>query len=227
MVVRVDSPTNIKLAMQTNPKINRGFSLVELAIALSIIGLILGMVVFSGSKTIDSGNTVKTLAILDDLSESSVQFKEQYKSLPGDMIVSNALPAIPNLPADCMSGGANAGDGNAAISALESACVPEHLFHAGLIKTDGTVGGKLVLISPYGTLRVISRLNSVGPNLLQRNISVVIELAGLPCEVAKEVDRKMDNDNISNGNIVASTAAGVAIPNCVPTDIIPFVLIPL
>lgn len=205
-----------------------GFTLLEMAIALTIIGLILGMIIFSGNETINSGNVVRTLGILEDLSKASVQFKEQYKSLPGDMVVSNALPEIPNLPADCLSGGANAGNGDNAITALESVCVPEHLFHAGLIKTDGIgATGKLVVNSPFGTLRVISRLNSVGPNLLGRNIPFVIELASLPCDVVQEIDRKMDNDNISSGNIVASTAAGVALPNCAAGTIVPFLLVPL
>lgn len=206
----------------------QGFTLIELAIALSIIGLILGMVVFSGNETINSSQVIRTLGIIDDMSKATVQFKEQYKALPGDMIVSNTTPEITGLPPECMLGGGNAGNGNNSISAVESECVPEHLFHAGLIKTDGIgTTGKLVVNSPYGNLRVVSRLNSVGPNLLGRNISTITEFANLPCEVVQEIDRKMDNDDISNGNIVASTAAGVALPNCIQGAIIPFFLVAL
>ncbi len=209
-------------------KNQRGFTLLELAISLTIIGLILGMVIFSGTATIGSGQIVKTLAIIDDLSKASVQFKEQYKSLPGDMLVSSATPEITGLPADCISGGTNAGDDNGSINALESVCVIEHLFHAGLIKSDGVgATGKLVINSPYGTLRVISRANSVGSTLVGRNISTVIEFANLPCEVAQEIDRKTDDDNIGTGNVRASTAAGVVIASCNPSVIVPFLLVPL
>lgn len=210
-------------------KKNRGFSLVELAISITIIGFILGMVIYFGSATINSSKVVQTLAIIDDLSKASSQFKAQYKSLPGDMLVSNTTPEIIGLPAVCASGGANAGNGNNSIDATESACVIEQLYHAGLIKSDGadTTTGLLTINSPYGTLRVVSRANSAGPTLLGRNVLTVVELANLPCEVAQEIDRKTDNDNIGTGNVVASTAAGVAVNPCSAGQIIPFLLVAL
>lgn len=209
-------------------KNQRGFSLFELAISITIIGFILGMVVFSGSATINSSKVVQTLAIINDLSKASVQFREQYKSLPGDMLISNTTPEISGLPTGCMSGGENVGNGNNSISATESACVIEHLYHAGLIKSDGvSTAGFLTVNSPYGTLRIVSRANSVGPALLARNISTVIEIANLPCDVVQEIDRKTDNDNIGTGNVQASTPAGVVITTCNAGSIIPFLLVPL
>jgi prepilin-type N-terminal cleavage/methylation domain-containing protein len=206
----------------------RGFSLIELAIVVTVIGIILAMVVRYGGAILNSSKVVQTLAIIDDLSKASVQFKEQYKSLPGDMLVSSTTPEITGLPAACMSGGAEQGNGNESITADESACVIEHLYHAGFIKSDGVnAAGLLTVNSPYGTIRVISRASSVGPTLLGRNVSTVIELANLPCDVVQEIDRKSDNDNIGTGNVVASTATGVAVTTCNIGDIVPFLLVPL
>lgn len=206
----------------------RGFSLIELAISITIIGVIIGMVVLSGGATIGSSKVVQTLAIINDLSKASVQFKEQYKSLPGDMIISSATPEISSLPTDCISGGTNAGNGNDSISATESVCVVEQLYHAGLIKSDGVdATGKLTVNTPYGSLRVISRVNSVAPTLLGRNVSTIIELANIPCEAVQEIDRKTDNDNIGTGNVVASNPDGTAKTNCAAGEIVPFLLVSL
>lgn len=197
-------------------KSSPGFTLIEMAVVLVIIGLILGMIVLNGGATIGSTKVAKTLAVVNDLSQAIAQFKSQYKALPGDLKVSSTLHEVPGLPSDCEAGGAHAGNENGEIDGTESVCVPEHLYHAGLIRTDGTdsTTGRLVVTTPYGPLRVVSRSASVASALLDRGVQIVIEMDNLPCEVAMELDRKLDNDNIGTGRAIAVDNAGAAVAAC-------------
>ena len=71
--------------------------------------------------------------------------------------------------------------------------------------------------SAYGSVRVVANKFSnvfVGTNPLPLTIQNVIEFANLPCDVAKEIDRKIDDDNLATGNVRASVAS--CGPNPVP-----------
>jgi prepilin-type N-terminal cleavage/methylation domain-containing protein len=196
---------------------NNGFTLIEIAIVILIAGLILTALLNSDSL-IKQSRVQDSIAIAADLSAASRIFKQRYHYLPGDFLVNTGLsPQIPGLTNACMSGGAGAGNGNGAVELNESPCVPEHLFAAGLIK-----GGLGPLRSQYGTIQVIANAASqtaLGPNPLPANIQNVIEFANLPCDVAREIDRKLDDDNLATGRATASVAA------CTPkvlNDPVPF-----
>jgi len=204
-----------------NRRIN-GFTLIEIAIVILIAGLILTAVV-KGDSLIQQGRVQDSIAIAADLSAASRIFKQRYHYLPGDFSIDTGLsPQIPGVSAACMSGGVGAGNGNGAVEINESPCVPEHLFAAGLIK-----GGLGPLRSQYGTIQVIANTASqtaLGPNPLPANIQNVIEFANLPCDVAREIDRKLDDDNLATGRSTASVAT------CTPkvlNDPVPFFAIGL
>ena len=205
-----------------------GFTLIEMAIVLVIISLILGMILLSGGATVGSTKTGKTITIISELSEAVSQFKSQYKYLPGDMLVNTEIAGV---TAFCKVGGADVGDGDGQITANEATCVPEHLFRAGFIRADGAdANGIQTLVTPYGSIRVISLANSVaGPSGLLgaggRNVNSVIEVGNLPCSVAQEIDRKTDDDNITTGRTQAAKADGTSFGACNPGDIIPLLIV--
>ncbi len=82
----------------------RGFTLVELAIVLVIIGLILGMA-FKGTDLIDGAKVKNLAAQYNKFVAGFNTFYEKYGFYPGDGC-NNAAPA--NVAA-CMPGGANYG----------------------------------------------------------------------------------------------------------------------
>ena len=198
-----------------------GFTLIEIAIVIAIVGLLL-TAILKGDSMIQESRVQDTLAIATDLSTAARVFKQRYHYLPGDFSVTAGAPEIPGVSAGCMSGGAGAGNGNGAIEANESACVPEHLFASSFIK-----GGAGALRSQYGAVQVIANTASqtmLGANPLPTNIQNVIEFTNLPCAVAQEIDRKIDDDNIATGRARASVAA------CTPegaNDPVPFFAISL
>jgi prepilin-type N-terminal cleavage/methylation domain-containing protein len=185
----------------------QGFTIIEMAIVLVIIGLILGAVL-KLTAVRQSAQAKDVITMAGDISAAVSSFKENYKYLPGD------FPAAPgeiaNLLAGsaCVTGGANAGNGDGAINANESACVPEHLFRAGMTKAEiDPATGLYIFKSPFGSVTVISAaLSKAGlasPTALPATTQNVIEFTNLPCDVALEIDQKMDNAALTTGNAVA------------------------
>jgi prepilin-type N-terminal cleavage/methylation domain-containing protein len=201
----------------------RGFTLIEIAIALFIVSLLLTMMM-RGDSLIQASRVQDTIKIAAGLSTASRTFNLRYSHLPGDFPLNVAAPeiAVANFSANCMPGVAGTGDGNGSISITESLCVPQHLAAAGMIKSATTP-----IPTQYGTVKVISNTASqtaAGANPLPANIRNVIEFSGLPCEVAQQIDRTIDDGNLATGNARASVAA------CTPNganDPVPFYAMPL
>jgi prepilin-type N-terminal cleavage/methylation domain-containing protein len=190
-------------------KRSKGFTLIELAIVLTIIGLIAGVIFVSGGKLFQSSKTAKTISIINELSEGILQFKNTYKGLPGDLLVDGELSGV---NATCRTGGSNAGDNNGVIDANESDCVIEHLFRAGLTKSDDVdAAGRKVLVSPFtplvNSVRVMHPSVS-GASAWPRNVPVVAVISGLPCDVVQEIDRKIDDNDLEDGRSQAIDADG-------------------
>ncbi|MDQ5888705.1 MAG: hypothetical protein QG667_1999, partial [Pseudomonadota bacterium] len=68
-----------------------GFTLVELAIVLVVIGLILGMA-FKGKDLIDSAKVKNLAAQYNKIVAASNTFYEKYGSYPGDGCSANGNP---------------------------------------------------------------------------------------------------------------------------------------
>ena len=197
-----------KITIQGNTE--KGFTLVEVSIVLVIIGLILGGIL-QGQSLIRSMQAKDVMTIIKDLQTASQYFKERYHYLPGDFPVTS-VNEIVNVVVP-------GGNGNGLINtAAEVALVPNHLVNAGFIR-----GNDQPIRTQYGIVRVISRATS-NVAALPASILNVIELANLPCDIAMEIDLKMDDGAIGTGNARASVA------NCVAgglNDPVPFFAIGL
>ena len=181
-----------------------GFTLIEIAIVIAVIA-ILFTAILKGESLLQQSKVQSTIAIVDDLSTALLAFKQRYHYLPGDFPIDATSPEISGVPAACIIGGANAGNGNGVIGPTESVCVLEHLAAAAFIKR-----GAGVLQSAYGPVQVIANASSqtaLGTNPLPSNMQNVIEFANLPCAVAQEIDRKIDDSNIATGRARASVAS--------------------
>ncbi len=119
----------------------RGFTMVELAVVLVVIGLIMAAII-KNTSLFDTAQTADAISITKDLSIAVQDFRQRYNYLPGDL--PNASSTFPGVSCDT-------GGGNGLIDGVEYNCAPEHLFRAGLIK-----GGTGPLISRYGRVWIIS-----------------------------------------------------------------------
>jgi hypothetical protein len=101
------------------------------------------------------------------------------------------------------------GNGNGQIDATELACVNIHLAAAGLIKST-----QAITIQTSGstgtTIRAIGTAASTLVASFPTSTRTLIEIFNVPCDIAMEIDEKMDDGNFSTGTVRASVASCVA-----------------
>ena len=89
----------------TNSKLNKGFTLVELAVVIVIIGLIIGAVI-KGQELIDNARINSIVTQVNSYKSAVTGFQDKYGALPGDF--AQAQARIPG----CQAAGANCANGN-------------------------------------------------------------------------------------------------------------------
>lgn len=100
----------------------RGFTLVELAIVMMIIGLLIGGIL-KGQELMMNARLTSTIAAAKGFDAATTTFRDSYNAWPGDM--ANATNRLPNCNAglNCVDGGTTVGVGG-----------------DGLVGTAGNVG---------------------------------------------------------------------------------------
>ncbi len=186
----------------------QGFTLIEIAIVLVIIGLLLGGVL-KGQELITSARVRNLISQQDGIKAAFFGFQDRYRALPGDYAQANTN--IPNVTVN--------GDGNGRIEATNSAGVHEdilvwdHLSHAGFINgtyvydaagpTDATNPK-----NPYGIYMqlVYDGVYGAGTNSTPKHN---LKTGGqIPVAIVAEVDRKIDDGNALQGAFQFSVYAG-------------------
>lgn len=170
-----------------------GFTLVEIAIVLVIIGLLLGGIL-KGQEMITSAK-VRNLADQGNAVKAAFfAFQDRYRALPGDY-----LQATTNLPAG--AGTVANGNGNAQVAAgAESGQVWLHLARAGFLSgsfdggaaanTQGCVATTCPPNAFSGTATLMFASNSNGTTASTHEIGTG---ANIPVGVIAELDRKVDD----------------------------------
>ncbi|MCZ2114664.1 MAG: prepilin-type N-terminal cleavage/methylation domain-containing protein [Anaerolineae bacterium] len=186
-----------------------GFTLMELAIVLTII-TILAVAILKSQSVVDQAVVAEAVASIKDLRAAAAAFRQRYRYLPGDFPVDGGIPEIPGVQAACRMGGANAGNGNGSIEPGESACASEHLIRADLVKGDP----QLAIQNRQGAIWLVRAADSGALAAFSAPVQNVLVLSNIPCDMALEIDRKIDDGNLSSGTVRASqdnafcTAAG-------------------
>lgn len=197
---------------------NNGFTLIEIAIVLVIVGLLLSAIMLRSETVIGNTKTTGTITLIKDLNSAINDFKTRYHYLPGDMPSAGA--DINNISASCniATSTGSIGDGQVNTTA-EVGCVAEHLVRAGLIKGD-IVG----IVSPNSATTpdvFFTARRTVGANPPTFSAINEIQLTNQPCDTAKAIDSKLDDGDFSTGNIRASVAT------CSSGDPVPYLDIAL
>jgi prepilin-type N-terminal cleavage/methylation domain-containing protein len=189
-----------------------GFTLIEIAIVLVIIGLLLGGVL-KGQELITSARVRNLISQQDGVKAAYFGFLDRFRSLPGDY--SLASTNIANVAV-----GAN-GNGNGQIQSVlgggtidEHIAVWDHLAKAGFINGSYTYAllpetPASVPANPY--IRYIEviydNVYGTGAGAVRHNIKTGNQI---PSEILAEIDRKIDDGNPVGGVFQFSTYNGGA-----------------
>jgi prepilin-type N-terminal cleavage/methylation domain-containing protein len=173
----------------------RGFSLLELAIALAVLAILAGGVL-KGRELLNSARVQATLTDVANLETAISAFQARYSALPGDFIAAAAAGFI-----------AAGGDGNGMIEADETCNVFGHLQQAGFIQGDfagaGVVNGDCTPASnmdnQFGGQYVMNHTLE-GPNTRENAMAILLGEA-IPVTQAAEIDRKLDDGNPLRGAV--------------------------
>jgi prepilin-type N-terminal cleavage/methylation domain-containing protein len=174
--------------MTTCKQRNRGFTLVEIAIVLVIIGFLLAGIL-NAQSVLRNARTKDTIKAVNDMTNAAQQFRDRYGAWPGTL--QNAAANIPSLTATCV--------GNATgviASAAESACASEELIRSSMLR--GTAGSPITL-NGVTTISVTGSAIS-GVAGLPANWRNVVLIQAIDCDVAVQIDRQTDDGSTNTGN---------------------------
>lgn len=178
-----------------------GFTLIEIAIVLVIIGLLLGGIL-KGQELITSARVRNIISQLDGTKAAFYAFQDRYRALPGDF--SKATTQIQGASQD--------GDGNGVIAGTEAIAAWDHLSHAGFINGNyvynATEGPTTTPINPYGQRLQLIQDNvyaDTGTPAARTNLKTG---PSIPVDILAEIDRKIDDGNAMRGTFRFSAYAG-------------------
>jgi prepilin-type N-terminal cleavage/methylation domain-containing protein len=181
-----------------------GFTLIEIAIVLVIIGLLLGGVL-KGQELITSARVRNLISQQDGVKAAYFGFLDRFRSLPGDYSL-----ATTNIANTTTNGNANGQIELAAACgtipgclALEYITVWEHLSRAGFINGSYTYAAlpessASVPSNPYVRyIQVIyDAVYGTGTPAVRHNIKTGNQI---PSDILAEIDRKVDDGNPIGG----------------------------
>jgi prepilin-type N-terminal cleavage/methylation domain-containing protein len=196
-------------------KRSSGFTLIEMAIVLVIVGLLIGGVL-GGQQLIQSARVRNLISQQDGVKAAFFGFQDRYRGLPGDY--SAASTNINCGTFTCVNGNGN-GQIKTAGGVHEEILAWNHLSAAGFINGSYTMDTSGVAApapgntptNPIGTYMqlVYDGQWGVSANLLDNVLKHNIKTGNqVPVEIISEVDRKIDDGNPYTGSFQYSTFVG-------------------
>ena len=230
------------IPVQKNLRSAAGFTLVELAIVMIIIGLLIAGVL-KGQALIANAQVTATVAQLKAVDAATTTFKDTYNALPGD--ITSPTTKLPNCAAGTLC--ASAGDGNGIIAntpgatpiATEGERFFVHLNNASLI--TGIVpaaAGSLAVGANFPATKIANNVlmdggtaagqaadftSMIGGGTGSSGTYLVIASkiqapgagnVGLAPDQALRIDTKLDDGVPDTGQVLAFGTAGAGVTNC-------------
>ncbi len=171
----------------------KGFTLVELAIVMVIIGLMIGAVL-KGQAMIDDAKQKRLMNDIQGISAAYFTYYDRYNAIPGDDTSTHSWAGV------TAGGGNGFVAGNNANNGTEGHEFWQALRYAGLLSGDPAATGAAHLQGhPYGSTYQVGNRNFAG--IGTKNYIQVTTLNG---SVAERVDIKFDDGVYNTGTVQAS-----------------------
>jgi len=201
-----------------------GFTLVEIAIVLVIIGLLLGGIL-KGQEMITQAKIKNVINDMTGVAAAMYGYQDRYRALPGD---------DPNAGTR-WNGTATSGDGNGVIIGTYTAAItsaagalpitgPEsvlfwhHLRLAGFVSGSGAsqpfnaVSGMMGVQTSTGNAATLTTGVLASPGPTNPITSLILCSANLPDKIAVSVDAQTDDGNGQTGSVRAQLQGGATNP---------------
>jgi prepilin-type N-terminal cleavage/methylation domain-containing protein len=184
----------------------RGFTLIEIAIVLVIIGLLLGGVL-KGQELITAARVRNLASQIDGVKVAYFGFQDRFRSLPGDLLAGTANANIQGMPGGCALGPTC---GNGLIDVNEMFVAWNQLSKAGFI--TGSYTGTVADVTPTpainptnpfgGYLQLVN--DNIFDDALEPAQPIALNIktgAQIPSGTLAELDRKIDDGQPMSGTL--------------------------
>jgi len=207
-----------------------GFTLIEIAIVLVIIGLLLGGVL-KGQELINSARVKNLATDFRNIPVFIYGYQDKFKALPGDdlQVTAHIASAIlATTPATKVGNGIIDGDWNSLTKTDESFLFWQHVRLAGLAP-----GATDINVLDYPPLNAVGArigvTNASNSPIAGLRGSYIICSDGIPGKFAKQLDTTLDDGNTATGSlqvVAAGTNNGgvAAIPTGTLADDTPYLV---
>lgn len=183
----------------------QGFTLIEIAIVLVVIGLLLGGIL-KGQEMITQGKIRSIEKELDGVAVAVLGYQDRYKALPGD---DNGAKARWSDATDGDGDGSIEGNFNASEASAEPKILWNHLRRSGLIGGDASSSDQ-----PFNA---VGGRTGIQTNLSDGTKTLVTGLVActtnLPAKIANAIDAQQDDGNPGKGSILGFGQSAVNTPD--------------
>jgi len=201
-----------------------GFTLIEIAIVLVIIGILLGGVL-KGQEMVENAKIKNLRNDFDGITAALFSYQDRYGALPGDDARATTrgwTDAVLGAPAGNVGNGSLNANNAFLAGGNESQVMWQHMRYSGLISGDpaglvNNAGGRANPTNAYGGLLGMARVQGNWGIGLSGNI---VCASNVPGKGAAALDASFD-DGASNTGTVRALAAGATPIDDEPTGLVP------